>query len=229
MLRAKAGGGKGTSESRREAIMFCSECGVKACGKFCSACGAKLGVAEKIDTVLTVDWSDLVDYETLLQIPEVRERIACSAAQSKRRLSGEQFLDLCDKVTGTALIVPMSTIAHFAQSLHAKLGVKTGKSASRFVAQPPGQVLVSLLCSLARHGREVRGAQPLADGCVITASLPSDVFALEGDLIVGVSRQREGTQVDAHTDIQGQMFDGGKSKRCLDELFAELHSANAAA
>jgi hypothetical protein len=209
--------------------MFCSECGAKAGGNFCSACGAKLAGPELIETVQPIDWSNTIEYETLLKIPEVRQRIGQAAAQSKRRMTGEQFLDLCDKLTGKAAIIPMASIAHFAQSLHTKLGIKTSKSDSRFIARPAGEVLVALLCSLARHGREVRNAQQTADGCVVTAALPSDLFALEGDLIIAVARRPGGAQVDAHTDIKGQMFDWGKSRRCLEELFAELMTASAAA
>jgi hypothetical protein len=209
--------------------MFCSECGAKATGKFCSACGAKLAAAEPIETVLSIEWSNTIDYELLLTIPEVRQRIAQSAAQSKRRMTGEEFLDLCDKLTGKAAIIPMATIAHWAQSLHTKLGIKTGKFDSRFIARPAGEVLVALLCSLAGRGREVRQAQQSSDGCIITAALPSDLLALEGDLIVAVASRPGGAQVDAHTDIKGQMFDWGKSRRCLEELFGELQAANAAA
>jgi hypothetical protein len=179
--------------------------------------------------VLSIDWSTTIEYETLLSVPEVRQRIAQSAAQSKRRMTGEEFLDLCDKLTGKMAVIPMATIAHWAQSLHTKLGIKTGKSQSRFIARPAGEVLVELLCSLARHGREVREAQQTQDGCAITASLPSDLLALEGDLIVAVTKRPGGAQVDAHTDIKGQMFDFGKSRRCLDELFADLQAASAAA
>jgi hypothetical protein len=209
--------------------MYCSECGAKVDGKYCSACGAKLSEAEPIDTVLMIDWSNTVEYETLFSIPEVRQLISQSAAQSKRRMTGEEFLDLCDKLTGKMAVIPMATIAHFAQSLHTKLGVKTGKSQSRFIARPAGEVLVALLGSLARHGRQVRHAQQSPDGCIITASLPSDLFALEGDLIVAVARRPGGAQVDAHTDIKGHIFDWGKSRRCLEELFAELQTGSAAA
>jgi hypothetical protein len=112
--------------------------------------------------------------------------------------------------------------------LHAKLGIKTGKSRSEFLPQRPGTVLAALLCSLASHGREVREVHQLSDGCIIKAALPSDVFALEGELIIGVSRQAGGTRIEARTEIAGQMFDWGKSGRCLEELFRELSGAIAA-
>ncbi|TWU30174.1 hypothetical protein [Bythopirellula polymerisocia] len=214
--------------------MFCSECGARAMGKFCSACGVKLSKTESTveETVeLPIDWSDVIDYETLLEIPEIRSRIARNASQSKKSLSGEDFLDMygnaLGKLAGLPIKLPMASLAHFAQSTYAKLGVKTGKARSQFVAQPTGIVLVTILCYLARTGRTLRGVHQLADGCVIVAALPSDMLALEGDLILTVGRSQGGTQVEAKTEIPGQMFDWGKSTRCLESLFSELVSAAA--
>ena len=86
-----------------------------------------------------------------------------------------------------------------------------------------------MLCAHARHGRALRDVQQLADGCILTAALPSDLFALEGDLIVAISRTEGGTSVEARTEIPGQMFDWGKSTRCLDQLLGEIAESAAAA
>jgi hypothetical protein len=51
------------------------------------------------------------------------------------------------------------------------------------------------------------------------------VFALAGDLIIAVARHTGGTLVEARTDIQGQLYDWGKSTRCLEQLFGELNAA----
>lgn len=228
--------------------MYCSECGAKGTGKFCTGCGHRLAVASRAEeqpretnvpsenadfdatVVLSIDWSDLVDYEQLIAIPAVRDRIARAAAQAKKRMTGEEILDLygkaMDKFTGVPL--PMSKLAGVAQSAYAKLGVKTGKSRSGGYAVPVGEMLVRLLCSLAREGRTLRDVQQLSDGCIVKAALPSDLFALEGDLVVAVTRLGAGSRVEAHTDIPGQMFDWGKSTRCLDAMLAELGAAAAA-
>ena len=103
--------------------MFCSQCGTKAAGKFCWSCGSSLlqtAVAGR-DAADRPDWTTITDYESLIRVPEVRERIAQHAARAKNRLSGEQFLEICDKLmsplTGG---VPLTAIAAITQPLTEK-------------------------------------------------------------------------------------------------------------
>lgn len=227
--------------------MYCAECGAKGTGKFCTGCGQRLAAAAvgqsgasggslpasndyDATVVLTIDWSDVIDYETLIAIPAVRDRIARASSQSKKRMTGEEILDLYGKALGNlaGVPLPMSTIAGVAQSAYAKLGVKTGKSLSGAYAVPVGEMLVRLLCSLAKEGRTLRDVHQLSNGCIIRAALPSDLLALEGDLIVSVTRVAGGSSIEAATEIPGQMFDWGKSTRCLGGLLAELGAAAAA-
>lgn len=209
--------------------MFCSECGAAARGKFCSSCGTALTlVAIQSPNVIPVpvDWSDISDCQSLLAIPAVRDQISRAASKAKKGLSGEEVLETfgktMGKLAGIPVPIPMTGLAHFAQSTYAKLGIKTGKTRTEFITQPIGHVLVSLLCSLARNCRELRGTHQITDGVIIVAALPSDLFALEGDLVLTVARAKTGTQIEAKTDIPGQIYDWGKSNRCLDALFAEL-------
>lgn len=206
--------------------MYCSQCGAKAAGKFCAECGAPLLVLapQSEPEPVLVDWKKSVDFEALLRVPEVRDRIARSGAQSKKRMTGEQFLDMYGSALGklSGIPLPMTPLAHWAQSMGARMGFKTGKARSQTIAAPAGEVIVLLLCALAREGRTLKDVQQRSDGCVLTAELPSDLFALAGDLVIAVTRCTDGTQVEAHTDIRGQYFDWGKSTRCLDQLFGEL-------
>jgi len=57
--------------------MFCSNCGSRADGKFCSACGHALQavVAEPAE-IIPIDWSNEINYERLISVPEVRDRVA---------------------------------------------------------------------------------------------------------------------------------------------------------
>ena len=59
--------------------MFCSQCGKKATGKFCSSCGNSLQPAAAGDALpIAADWTKVFDYEALIRVPEIRERIAQS-------------------------------------------------------------------------------------------------------------------------------------------------------
>jgi hypothetical protein len=60
------------------------------------------------------------------------------------------------------------------------------------------------------------------DGCVIEATLPSDIWSLAGELIVSIHRCPPGTQVEAEAKIAGQLYDWGKCQKCLDGLFADM-------
>lgn len=217
--------------------MFCSECGAKAMGKFCSHCGTRLVPADSqseapAETPLEVtdlvgDWSQVVQYQTLLRYPEVRDRIAEAASESTTSMTGEEFLKLCEKALTplTQVPIPFTAIAKISQPLNASLGMKTGKQRAEFVPQPIGQVLVRVLCALARQGRKLKYVRQLEDGCHFKAELGSDLFALAGDLNVVVRLHGDGTLVEASTHIPGQLFDWGKSSRCLEQLINEARAA----
>ena len=204
--------------------MFCSECGKPAKGKFCSHCGAPLEISESAVEVVPIElvpeWDREVQYETILKYPDVRETIERYTRQAPKQMTGEQFLALADKLV--PLGVSLGGLAAVAQPLFASLGVKTGKEQAHHVPAPVGRVIVRALCSLARHGQKLRGVTQAADGCLLEATLPSDMFALEGNLLVSVRRNGSQAEVSGATRISGQLFDWGKSNRCLDQLFTDL-------
>ncbi len=103
-------------------------------------------------------------------------------------------------------------------------GIGTGKERCLRSPAPVGRMLLRLLCSLAQHGQAIRRVEQASDGCVLEAAIPSDVWSLEGDLLVTVRQIGTQTEVRASTRIKGQLFDWGKSNRCLDRLFADLAS-----
>ncbi|MFO0880393.1 MAG: hypothetical protein U0840_23860 [Gemmataceae bacterium] len=209
--------------------MYCSNCGHRASGNFCTQCGQRLDLLEALPVDDTperalVDWREEHRYQVLLKVDAVRERIARYGRQAQKGLTGEQFLELCDKVLGPCLEMPvsMAKVAKIVMPVYARMGIQTGKTQSEIVEAPIGEVLVSVLCSLARFGREVRRVQQGEDGCVVEASLPSDLWSFEGELVVAVRRHRDGARVDAATKIPGQLYDWGKSKQALEQLFDDL-------
>lgn len=207
-----------------DSAMFCSECGKPAQGKFCSHCGAPLAATELATEVVPAEivpaWDREVQYETILKYPGVRDTIERHARQAPKRLTGEQFLMLADKLVPVG--VSLEGLASVVQPLYARLGIKTGKERARQVAAPVGQVIVRSLCSLARHGQTLRGVTQALDGCLLEATLPSDLLSLEGTLLVSVRRSGVQAEVCGTTHIGGQLYDWGKSNRCLNTLFTDL-------
>jgi hypothetical protein len=156
-------------------------------------------------------------------VPEVRERIARHAARAKKRMSGEQFLEICDKlVSPLSGGVSLAAIAALTQPLTERLGIKTGKSRTEHFREPPGAMLVAVLCSLAQNGQELRHVEQADAGCVIEAALPSDLWSLAGELIVVLRGEQTGTSIEAAATIKGQYYDWGKSRRAIDLLFSDV-------
>jgi hypothetical protein len=225
--------------------MFCSECGQPARGKFCSHCGSPLAAPpaqasvvaftkEASPTVavvhsaptagtpdVSIDWENEISYEQIMRSSAVRQVIDTHARMAKKRMAGEQFLALAEKLIPQP--VPMEDLAALAQPLWAKLGVRTGKSRSADIQAPVARVIVRVLCSLARSGQALRGVVQGSLGCTLEAELPSDMLALAGTLEVSIFRIPNGSRVNASTRIEGQLFDWGKSQRCLEKLLADLH------
>lgn len=210
--------------------MFCSQCGVKAHGKFCHQCGSplhgpKAGVLTLRDEDFEPDageWEQFTRYDQIVRVETVRTVIAQHAAQARKGLSGEAVLALYDKIVSSP--VPLESLAGVAQPLYASWGIRTGKERSEDIAVPIGRAIARSLCSLAKHAQAFEGVEQHPSGCVLTAELPSSVCALKGKLIVALIKRDQRTRVHASTDIPGQMYDWGKSQRCLDAFFSDLHS-----
>jgi hypothetical protein len=212
----------GVHAAGKELPMFCSNCGAKASGNFCSVCGAPLTGAGLSESVPIQDWSADVRYDVVTRVPAVRDLIAQNARLAKKPMSGEQFLEICDKAFSPIPGVSLAKVIAIVQPIYANLGIKTGKRRTQELPVPPGKALVGVLCSLARRGNDLRRATQGEDGCVLEAAIPSDLWSLEGDLLIAVRRGDGVSIVEAATLIRGQLFDWGKSTRCLNALFDDL-------
>ncbi len=208
--------------------MYCSKCGSEASGNFCWSCGTALQQGSA--TPFVGDWSELVDYATLVQIPEVRQRISLSASRAKPSMTGEEFMERCDKVLAPLMGgVSTAGLARICQPLYAKLGLASTKTREQHTGEPVGRVIVNVLCSMAEHDQKITQAIQMPDGCVLEASIPSDIYSFAGDLSVHVKRLDQMTSVTAIATIKGQKFDWGKTGRCVDQLFSDLNGRMRAA
>jgi hypothetical protein len=203
--------------------MYCSNCGAPASGNFCSRCGARLGPGQP-EVLLPQDWKDEIRYNVLLHFPEVRDLIARHAAQAKKGISGEQFLALADKAFAPLVGVSLGTVAAIIVPIYARIGIQTGKARKVELSMPAGKAVVAAVCSLARFGRQLKQVHQGDDGCVLEAVLPSDFRSWQGELVIAIQNQGGSTLVEAVTKIPGQLYDWGKSKQCLDQLFKDLET-----
>lgn len=166
--------------------------------------------------VVPIDWRREVNYERLLSATEVRGRIASAARMHRKQVSGEQLLAVFDQLVPMG--IPLEKIAVLAQPLYARLGLNTNKSAQRQLPLPIGQVLVGVLCALAKQGCELTGVEQAVDGCALHATIPSSIWSFAGELLVTVQGDGPATRIEANAKIPGQKFDWGHSQRLLDAL-----------
>jgi hypothetical protein len=205
--------------------MFCSNCGAQVNGKFCSNCGAAVGANNTSEFDAPHDWAEEVKYERLVRVPEIRELISKHASMANKSFSGEDFLAFADKVIPSG--VSIEKLASALQPIYTQMGIKTGKESNETLAIPIGKVIVTALCSLARHGQVLQQVRQFEDGCLLEATLPSDLWSFAGTLYISVRKAPTGTRVEGATTITGQLFDWGKSKRCLETLFADIKATPA--
>jgi hypothetical protein len=115
-------------------------------------------------------------------------------------------------------------VASILAPIFSHLGIQTGNSRMEVMSAQIGKTLVGILCWLARSGLTLQKVHQGEDGCVLQAVIPSDLWSWEGILVLAVQRDRAGTRVEAATEISGQLYDWGKSRQYLNQLFDELAS-----
>lgn len=176
--------------------------------------------ASNTDETLVVDWAYEVDYDTLAEQPWIRRQLQFAANRAKGGVSAEKWLGLFDNIVpGTSLV------AIAVQPLYEQLGVQTGKSEAAVVAKPIGFAMFEVLKFLAENGQQLIEVQQAEDGCLLVATIPSDIWSFKGTLYVQLQFAGDDTRVELRTVIPGQMFDWGKSTRLLDRVLGALRDA----
>jgi hypothetical protein len=99
-------------------------------------------------------------------------------------------------------------------------GLKTVKS-QRLELQAAYPVAVrSLVFALTGLGREIKAAFDTAEGAYFETDLPGDIFSRGGTLQFDVIERGAGAvELLGASEIKGQIYDWGKGKRALAEVF----------
>lgn len=163
-------------------------------------------------------------YEAVLKKPEVRLLIQQFARQSSASISAEEFLKLADfafkPVAGVSLVQITQIVVPIAQ----KLGIQTGKSSTHSFAMPATEVIVKLLCSLAKNGYALQTVEKGSNGLVLLAKLSSDFWTFGGDILITLEDQDSNTLVSIDVKIKGQLYDWGKSKSVIDKITGDINN-----
>lgn len=193
--------------------MECINCGTTGDGNYCGNCGNALNLP-------THTWFQEVNYKKLIAHTLVQDQISQHQARAVKAMSAESFLGLAFKLMPVDL--SSGFITKGVVPLSIKLGIKTGKSDSQTFDLEPGQTIAAVLCSFAQRSFPVREVKQYGNGCQLEAKIPSNMFSWEGVLFVSIGKVDEGILVEAVTKIGGQIYDWGRSKRILRNLFADI-------
>ncbi|WP_280722548.1 hypothetical protein [Kitasatospora sp. MAA4] len=166
-------------------------------------------------------WREESRFSVLSTDPAVRAALdACLARSAAPSPSAKQFLAAW---AGTPIIGgSMLRGAERGRSWALSRSIAVTRNHSAEFAQPVGEVIVGVVCSLARTGRPLKSVQQLPDGCTLTAAIPSDARTFGGTLTVTVTRTENGSLVRAAAEIPGQLYDWGVAKRTLATLLADI-------
>jgi len=112
-----------------------------------------------------------------------------------------------------------------AEALGTSMGLRTGKSTEISLACSYPSAVRAVVFALSAMRYQITSAFDTAAGAYVEAAMPGDFFAASGTLKIDLLEADESgkpTRMIAATEIKGQMFDWGKSKRALTELCAKV-------
>jgi hypothetical protein len=182
--------------------------------------------------------STYTNYRQVVDDPHCQEVLTWAAADADAQMSGEEFLKTAGQIVAipiTALStiagVPIpfsgktfSVISTTAGRASAALGVKTGKTQTHVVAQPYGYVLLAVLTFLAANAMPLTDVAETNGQCVIKAVLPSNPLTWKGHVFVTLRAEGQRVYVEAATKVPGQVYDWGRSRRMLGNLFQTVEA-----
>lgn len=171
-----------------------------------------------------VDTNQENKYEVLINKAEVRNLIAKYAQQSPHHLSAEDFLHLVDLAYKPIPGLSLSKLTEVMLPVFNKLGIKTGKSLISVIASPTSDIIIKVLCSLAKNGYALKAVEPASNGLILHAEISSDFFTWGGDILIVIEEQVSNTKISIDATIKGQLYDWGKSKGVINKILSDVNT-----
>ncbi len=182
------------------------------------------GVAPNPQAGALPDWRTSRDARVILNHPDVRKLVEEAAKLNKSSMTAEDFFKVAEpfmKAAG-ADAVPLKLIADVAQSMYAKIGVKTEHQAQQGYASSFGRTLAAIACSLASRHQQLVAIAEGADGCGLQIDLPSTLTVMKAHMTLVLEERTEGTLVTGAVIIPGQASDWGHAKKTLADLHQDI-------
>lgn len=206
--------------------MYCANCGQPVSGNFCANCGTPVAgnVGEK-PPASALHWTEEPSIPALMANPEVATLIKHYAGQAETKLNADDFLGIFDKIMKPGG-VSMKKIAEISVPIFEKMGVNTAHSTVQTLPFGLHESIVRCVCAIAKDGFPVTKIDLAENGLIIVATMPSDFFSWDGEMLVSMEGLGAETQITIHTKIKGQLYDWGKSKRRMERLIEDLRGIN---
>ncbi|TWU57640.1 hypothetical protein [Rubripirellula reticaptiva] len=223
--------------------MFCVHCGADGAAKFCSACGKNQSPAslsgdpggifssddqllvenEIVEAVLvdeSADWTNSIHYQTVLDHPVARARIAASAKIAKPGVTGEDLLEVFDAVSPIGFSLGKFTKAIL--PIYDKLGIKMDRQTQGVFDTSPGRLMLAVLCTIASKAWVIDEVHQSIDQCSLSTELPSGLITNRGRLHVLIEACDGYCRITFNATISGQLYDWGKSNRLMSDMFSDI-------
>lgn len=223
--------------------MYCIHCGAENAAAFCAACGRrqhdegrfKSGVAKVDPSISASDssgadgptvqsascWTESIHYDTVLSSPEPRERILAASRNATKGVTGDDVLAVFDAVSPIGFSLGKLTNAIL--PIYDRLGIKTDRELQARFDDPPGRVMLAVLCALATKSLAITEVGQDAEKCSLSAAIPSGLITNRGKLHALITVENSCVSVLLATTISGQWYDFGKSKRLIEEMLRFIH------
>jgi pSer/pThr/pTyr-binding forkhead associated (FHA) protein len=157
------------------------------------------------------------------QRPSIREIVSGQANYTPAAgMSEKEMADLLDQLA--KLSSGNSYLAMKAgEALGKAMGIKSTKQLHKIFSTPYQYASVVLACVLAlRHLQyEIVSLYDTPRGSIIELKMSTDIWSFGGMLTIEfIDEGPSGIVVNGESEIKGQMFDWGKGKRTLEEIFS---------
>lgn len=212
------------TENGRCFVSYCSTCNETASGNFCSKCGAHLSPFTTLTSTQTIDWENEVDLRRLLSNAQVQLMLNVAGERLQgRALPGDQW----PFKIGT--ILPGASSSNNFEETCQRLRYETGQHGTFVYDLPPGRTTVGIMCALNAYGFSVRSIQPLDNGCLLEATLPANLAAVGGGLLMQMEWSRQHSVINAGMRIPDQHWSWSRCERIITELFGFVQCFSQAA